>query len=90
MATVTHGIEATYEAGGEVAVRITGKFLLLYKPLRPVESDLDKEQIIEFGKTLALVDSWPYWRDFTQWITTAMGMPPIRLPIAFPSNIEFK
>jgi preprotein translocase subunit SecB len=59
------GVECTYGA--------------LYR--LPSEHDLPRNELQAFSQSVGLLALYPYAREFTQTVTTRMGLPPLVLPI---------
>lgn len=63
----------------QVALRIRVLFELWYalpEGLRPAP-----EEIRAFSRTNAMLNSWPYWREFVQSTVARMNLPPLTLPL---------
>lgn len=62
-----------------VLVRIVSTFELLYSlpdVIWPTTGEINA-----FCKTNAMLNSWPYWREFVQNTIVRMNMPPLTLPL---------
>jgi hypothetical protein len=62
-----------------VALDVRATFELLYKlpeDLKPSEGEISA-----FCNTNALLNSWPYWREFTQSMISRMNLPPLTMPL---------
>ena len=62
-----------------ILVRITSTFELIYS--LPEEVEPTPAEINAFCKTNAMLNSWPYWREFVQNTIVRMNMPPLTLPL---------
>lgn len=67
------------DEASSVLIRIASTFELLYS-LRDVIKPTPGE-INAFCKTNAMLNSWPYWREFVQNTIVRMNMPPLTLPL---------
>lgn len=47
----------------------------------PSEHDLPRNELQAFSQSVGLLALYPYAREFTQTVTTRMGLPPLVLPI---------
>lgn len=66
-------------SGSTVALRISVLFELWYglpEKLRPTP-----EETRAFSQTNAMLNSWPYWREFVQNTVARMNLPPLTLPL---------
>ncbi len=50
--------------------------------------DLDKEDFKAFGYANGIYNAWPYWREFTQNMTSRMGVPPLTIPVFRLSSLK--
>jgi hypothetical protein len=47
-----------------------------------------KDQILEWGKTVAVIDSWPYWRQHCHSTMLNMNLPLITMPMTAPDPTQ--
>ena len=62
-----------------VLVRIVSTFELIYslpEVIKPTPNEINA-----FCKTNAMLNSWPYWREFVQNTIVRTNMPPLTLPL---------
>jgi preprotein translocase subunit SecB len=62
-----------------VLVRIMSTFELIYSLPEVIKPT--PEEVNAFCKTNAMLNSWPYWREFVQNTIVRMNMPPLTLPL---------
>lgn len=60
-------------------VQVKATFRLCYA--LPQGLDPTQQEITAFSKTNAMLNSWPYWREFVQNTVTRMNLPPLVLPL---------
>jgi hypothetical protein len=61
------------------ALRLAVTFEILYKI--PPDPQPSPEEISAFCNTNAMLNSWPYWREFVQNTVSRMNLPPLTLPL---------
>jgi hypothetical protein len=88
IARVAARVDISSEPGADPAVKIQATFVLAYAfspGVLPVT--LDPQWVGNFGRTQAVIHAWPYWREFVQSATTRMGLPALRMPLLYSSDI---
>ncbi len=68
-----HGVKA------DVAIRVKATFELRYA--LPDGLGPSTREVGAFSKTNAMLNSWPYWREFVQSVVARMNLPPLTLPL---------
>lgn len=79
-------LKARTESGQEV-MSIEATFGLVYRFENLDGIDDVAAQV--FGQTTGLFCIWPYWREFVGSSASRMGLPPIRIPLMRPSDMQF-
>jgi preprotein translocase subunit SecB len=71
---------------GQEGLNIAATFGILYG----VDSidDFAPETVATFMPSVGLGHAWPYWREFVQSMTTRMGLPPLRIPLLKPDELQ--
>lgn len=67
------------EDDGKAPVSVKASFELQYQlpaDLKPASAELE-----EFGKSNAIFNAWPYWREYLQSALVRMGLPAFTLPV---------
>lgn len=72
-------LKATRPDSESQMVVVRSKFEIAYR--LPEHVNPSKEEIKAFSETNALLNSWPYWREFVQSSTVRMNLPPLTLPL---------
>jgi preprotein translocase subunit SecB len=67
------------EGKGEDFVSIAGVFELVYRIHAEIKAS--PSQLQAFAESNAVFNSWPYFREYVQAMTTRMALPPIMLPL---------
>jgi preprotein translocase subunit SecB len=67
------------DTNSELALGISALFELVY--LIPEDITPTGREVNAFSNTNALLNSWPYWREFTQNAVARMNLPPLTLPL---------
>jgi len=83
--------DAFYPDSDSAAVRIAATFVVIYRFVKPMteEAQTDSQLFRVFGQQNGVYHVWPYWREFVQSATTRMGLPPLRMPLLAPSELQF-
>lgn len=67
------------EAGSGPLVTVECRFELLYRV--PRGTNPSAEELHSFAATNAIMNVWPYFREFVHSISVRMGLPPIVIPV---------
>jgi preprotein translocase subunit SecB len=75
-------LEMTYEGeeSKPPAVSIFASYVVNYEV---VETFSNQQKLKEFLEKVAMLNVWPYWREFVQSMTTRMGLPPFPEPLIY-------
>jgi hypothetical protein len=76
----------TYPDGQE-GLRVEATFGLAYA-VRWLDGITD-EQLGQLGQGPVVNAVWPYWRDYVRSMTSRMGLPPLRMPLLRPAELQF-
>jgi hypothetical protein len=68
----------------EIAITIAATFAIDYVINKPIRSN---SIIAEVVQPMAIMMSWPYWREFAQSIATRMGLPAFPIPLMNTSEL---
>jgi preprotein translocase subunit SecB len=84
---VRYEINARHKAENDAAaMTVTADFLVEYS----IKADVPENAAFAFAQATAPFNSWPYWREFVQSMTTRLGMPALTVPLFKLSEIEFE
>ena len=83
---ITFTIKATNSDGVDLLV-FQARFALVYRFDKL--DGISEEALQEFGQTTGLFCVWPYWREFVQNMSGRMGLPPLRIPLMRPGDMQF-
>ena len=83
LARLTAEVTPKGVAGSPVNEAPLMRFLAIYELKYRVPSGemFDEDSLRQFARTNALLNVWPYWREFVQTCTLRMGMPGFVLPV---------
>ena len=86
-AVVTLKLVMAYEEGGDhdPPVQVSATFQLQYA----VEKVPRQRQLLEEAlQQVAMMNIWPYWREFVQSSSVRMGLPPLPVPLFHVAQLE--
>lgn len=84
---VTLKLVMTYEEGGDhdPPVQVSATFHLQYTTQKvPRQRQLLQEAL----QQVAMMNVWPYWREFVQSSSVRMGLPPFPVPLFHVAQLE--
>jgi preprotein translocase subunit SecB len=67
------------------AISVFASFLVNYEVL---EAFKQQEKLSELLKRMAILNVWPYWREFVQTMTSRMGLPPFPVPLIYTDDLK--
>ena len=74
-----YSAEARRSPNSAAVIAVEATFELLYQI--PAELKPTKAEIRAFAHTNAMLNSFPYWREYVQSSVARMGLPPLVLPL---------
>jgi preprotein translocase subunit SecB len=76
---VNFALKASDQSTQRPALAIDGEFELAYK--LPEDIKATQAEARAFAESNAILNVWPYWREFVQNSITRMNLPPLTLPL---------
>ena len=76
---VSSSLKARRARSRKAEVEVEASFQLLYA--LPEELKPTQREIRAFADSNAMLNSWPYWREFVQNTVSRMNLPPLVLPL---------
>lgn len=68
----------------EPAMSVLASFVATYSVVEPF---IDKETVEKLVQQIALLNVWPYWREFVQTMTVRMGLPAFPVPLIYREKL---
>lgn len=82
------GATSTYEGEHSPSIVLDATYVLTYQmPAAMPAAELPAE-LLELFSQQAILNVWPYWREYVQSTTFRMGLPPLRLPLLFTGQVK--
>lgn len=81
VATITFNLRVAFpdESPNEGKIAMEAKYCAVYA-IDSMEG-LSEDHFAAFISWVGVYNTWPYWREFAQSITTRMGLPGLKLPL---------
>jgi hypothetical protein len=79
------GLQAKYSQHENPVISITATYIVNYVI---EETFASNEKLQEFLRQVAVLNFWPYWREFVQSMTVRMGLPPFPVPLLYTGELK--